>query len=284
MDPSDFKLLKERLQRLELSLQKMLEHTHEDLKIAESLQKLLSQNRLPNVPGLKVQARYIPALQICSESFDIVPTKDHKQIWFVMSWTQTHGLSSLLLQALVHLQSQAILDAKPKISLDEAFNDLSMALAEAKKEGLYRLTLCRLDVASLQMTGLSAGGAPLIFKKRRDWKILGEEAFQQNFAEHFTAPSSANPRLADKALAFSFTFEPGSRLFLMGASWNAKAANLQEYLHSLEIESMAQTEAHLLDDFNHLLIRAQKHLKTKNEENDLTLLAMEVDAKKLHLA
>ncbi len=283
MDSEDLKVLKSRLLSLEDNLKKLLQTTQEDLILAQDLQKLLSPNRLPEVPGLKVQARYLPALQISAESFDILPTKDHKQIYFVSSWTESYGLSSLLLQSLIHLQSRALLEAKPKASLEEIFNDISTQLTASKKNSRYRFTLLRLDVASLQVTGLMIGGAPLLLKKKHEWKIVGESELQKDFSYCQPAQSAA-PTLAEKAFPVHFTFEPGSRLFIMGASWNATAPSLEDFLRPLELPQISRESADLLSDFNHILVKSQGFLKARGEENDLSLLALEVDQKKLHLA
>ncbi len=275
--------LKERLEKLEKTLHKLAAEMDNDLNVARALQKLLLPNRTKEIPGVKSLARYISAQQIASESFDLIPTKDGRELWIFTAWTQSFGLSSVLLQALVHLQSRALVESRPNIGLDEAFNELSTALADAKKAGGYRLMVAKLNTSTLELSGVSTGFAPWLRRARGPggygpWDFVSKNAFAP-----LVPASSAAPQHATQAQHFSFHATPGTRLLWLSSGWNEAATSSDVYLKPLELGT-AGTANDLADELNHVLIHAQAHLKSTNVEADLTALLLEVDAKKLHIA
>ncbi len=283
----ELKEIREKLKIFESNLQDMLAATQEDLAIAEELQKVLMPNRLPEIPGLQCLARYIPAHQISCEGFDIIPTKDGRQVWLFTSWTESFGLSSLLLQALVHLQSKALVESKLQHSPSEVFNDLSVSLSQAKKSASYRLSVAKLDLSSLNFTGVSIGCVPPLKRisnrnQMEAWGFVQNEAFLQK-PELLEAANSAAPAIADNAYHFSFTLEPGSRLCLLSTEWNREARTLNDFSKALLL-GQAKPQWTLLEDMNHLLLSASDQLKRTQRVADLTALVFEVDRKKLHLA
>jgi hypothetical protein len=286
-DSGDLGALKRKLDKLEKSIQDLLEGANEDLTIAAALQKLLMPSRLPDIPGIQCFARYVGAAQVSSEAFDIISTKDNRQAWLVMTWTESFGLSSVLLQALVHFQGMALVEARPQATPTELFNDLSIALTGAKRSGRYRLLVARLDPANLNVTGVAIGMAPP-FRRNREtsgfgpWTYVQPEALGQNPA--LLQPAvSASPVLADDAYHFSFTVNPGSRLYFMGMGWNP-SQSLEEFVRPLDLPSQSAEKTDLMDDLNHLLFKAQNYSKQQGAGSDVSAVAFEIDSKKLHLA
>ncbi|MBS1985019.1 MAG: hypothetical protein JST16_12690 [Bdellovibrionales bacterium] len=278
--------LKTRLLQLEQSLKRIAETMDSDLNIGRELQKVLMPNRTPEIPGLKTHARYISAQQIASESFDLIPTKDGKELWTIVAWTESFGLSSVLLQALVHIQSRAIVQARPLVTPAEIFDEISTSMTGARKAGAYRLMVSRLNVASLEMSGVSMGMPPWM---RRTRNAAGYSPLEFVQSEAFASDpslldpcSSAAPRLATEAYHFAFTLAPGNRLHFLTSAW-AGHLPLAARLKNLESDKL-DANADLLGEMNHLLIHAGHQLKKSGREADISALAFEVDAKKLHLA
>jgi len=280
--------LKAKLEKLEAGLRDLLESTGRDLEVARELQKTLLKNRTPEISGLTVFARFISAGELSAEAFDLLPTKDGRQLWFTASWTSTFGLGSLLLQTLVHLQSRALVESKPRITPSEAFNDISTALTQARRAGKYRLMVGRLDMSSLLVEGVSIGMAPLLRRTREKnrfgaFETVQDEAFRQS--PHLIQPGmSAAPTLAADAHNFSFTLAPGSRLFYLSPTWR-EPLTVGEFTQPLRLsDENGQTGLDLSDDMNRLLLAAEKYLENRGTKADLTALAFEVDARRLHLA
>lgn len=284
----DLKALKAKLVDFEKKLQDLLLSTQEDLSLAEDLQKLLMPNRVPEVAGLNIMARYIPAFQISSESFDVIPTKEGRQVWIITAQTETFGLSSVLLQNMVHLQSQALVESRPKISVEELFNDLSTSLSRAKKAAHYRLLVARIDVSTLQMSGVGIGAVPVLIKHREgahyeNWRWGQADAFALN--PRWLEPAfSATPTLAQQAYSFSYHLRPGTRGLIVGSEWLSTAKSLKDFEKALRLDEVSDENQDLLKDLNAFLMQAQEHLSEAKKSCDLSALAFEVDAKKLHLA
>lgn len=284
----DLTALKAKLVDFEKKLQDLLVSTQEDLGLAEELQKLLMPNRVPDVAGLNIMARYIPAYQISSESFDVIPTKEGRQVWIVTAQTETFGLSSVLLQNMVHLQSQALVDSRPKISVEELFNDLSTSLSRAKKAAHYRLMVARIDVSTLQLSGVGIGAIPLLIKHRdgahyEPWRWGQADAFALN--PTWLEPAfSATPTLARQAYSFSYHLRPGTRGLILGSEWLSTAKSLKDFEEALSLSELSNEHHELIKDLNSVLMRAQEHLSDVKKSCDLSALAFEIDAKKLHLA
>ena len=284
MDPLD--ALKGRLNQLEQTLSRLVNGMEEDIAVARELQRALMPNHTPAVPGLRSLARYISAQQIHSESFDLIPTKDNRELWVVTAWTQTFGLSSILLQALVHLQSRAIVESRPKITPAETFNEISTALTGARKSGAYRLMVTKLNLANLELSGVAVGQMPWLRRTRQGssgfgaWDFVQPEPLRLR-PELIRPASSESPTMAAQAYSFQAQLSPGTRLFYLSPGWNEQAA-LNDYLAPLALESAPQED--LPGDLNHLLMGAQAQLKRAEREADITGLAFEIDAKKLHLA
>jgi len=290
----DSRDLAARLKTLEARLAQLVQSTREDLDIARALQRTLMPNRLPEVPGLTCYARYIGEGDLSAEGFDLIPTKGGAQVWLVGSWTERFGLGSLLLQSLVSLQSRALVEAKPKTSVQEVFNELSIALTEARKSGHYRLHVARLDMSTLQVEGCAIGSLPLL-RRSLDrtswgpWDFVQSEALRQR-PELLAAAVSAAPVLANQAYAYSFALPPGSRLFYLGASWLGEEPTRMPPLAAVEaklgvrMNEATESGSSLLEDLNALLKRAEDALSADLRRADLATLAFDVDPRRLHLA
>jgi hypothetical protein len=281
--------IKKKLQSFEAQLKTLLGQSEQDLDIASQLQKLLMPNRAPEIPGLKVFARFIPAGKLSAESFDIIPTKDGREVWFINSWTESFGLSSLLLEVLVHLQSQALIHSRAKMTPDELFNDISIAMTKAKKQGQYRLHVSKLDLSTLAFNGLSRGCGPVLRRASpklasgAHWEMVQPEALIQT-PQHLSPAVSAAPTLAEEAYHFAVTLSPGTRFFILSSEWNGDAKGLAEFCAPLKLEAAPKAGGEVLDDMNHLLLQAQNSLKARHEDCDLSLIGAEIDSKRLHLA
>lgn len=277
--------LKDRLLKLEGTLRTLQEGFERDLRIARELQKHLMPNRTPEIPGLTSFARYISAQQVHSESFDLLPSKDNRELWIIFSWAETFGLSSVLLQALVRLQSEALVRAKTGVSPADIFNEVSISLSSARKAGAYRLMVAKLDLASLELLGYSAGLPPWL-RRQKSTRGFGAWDFVQasQLSPTRLAPAdSAAPRLAAQADAFAFHLQPGTRVYFLSPGWS-QSSDVGTWSQALKLPQIEASDTDLLTDMNALLVNAQEQLKATKQEADLTALAFEVDPRKLHLA
>jgi hypothetical protein len=283
------KQLQERLIRLEKELRVLFEATQEDLRLARELQSQLMPNRLPEMTGLQCQSRYISARELSSESFDLIPVHRNRELWIVQSWTSSFGLSSVLLQSLLHTKSQHLVQNAQGPSVEKVFDDLTESLTGAQKKGSYRLLVAKLDLNKLLLEGASVGVAP-IFARKYEKGVLGDvsyvepEALMKN-PSLLKRAAAQEPISALRAHRFSTTIEAGSRFFVTGSEWRGEA-ELSDYAKPLDLKGLMGDgkQDTLLANINHLAISMEDHMKSSEKKSDITVIGFEINSRLLHLA
>jgi hypothetical protein len=244
-----------KLNLLEAQLQKLVVAAKEDLELAKGLQKLLTPNRLPKIAGVDCVAKHVSALGLSSDGFEIQPAKTGRSVDILMYWTESYGLSSVLLQSLIHFSLKTKDSELLKVS--ELFEFLSSELNTAKKSGQFKLLIARLELHTLKLSGLAQGLQAPFTKARGSNSWL---------------PCAKLGLHDDEPQAFQTQLSPGSSLLFLGSAWAA---------HELT-QVPSDPSASLLDDMNQIAVEMQKILGT--ESSDLSLVGVHIDSKKLHLA
>jgi hypothetical protein len=287
-DPS-WKLLQDRLRKLEADLRQMLESTNDDLHVARVLQAQLMPNRLPEITGLQAQSRYISARDLSAESYDLIPVHRNRELWILHTWTSNFGLSSVLLQTLVHMKSAELVRDAQSPEVEVVFDKITEALCEAQKKGSYRLMVAKLDLNKLLLTGVSVGQSPILLRKFEkgvlgDFSLIDPENLLKN-PKLMDRATNQEPISAFRAHRFSHQLTAGSRFFVVGREWNADAP-LEHFCKPLDLSQLQDpaSEDSLLSNLNGLAMRMEDHIKTQVRKSDVTVLGFEINAKILHLA
>lgn len=261
-----------KLLKLEEKLRIILDQHKNDLKIAKKLQNLLLPNRVPEINGVKILARHIAGSETSHDTFDIITTKDQKELFIVGAWTPQFGLSSLLLQTLFHLQSLALLQSRPNITIQEIYNDIKQSITDFNSEASFGLTLIKIDLHTLKIETLFHGTPPLLIR------LKDKSHFQE--AEAFPLQYKIN---SDHDFQFfESQLRPGSRLFYVGTSWKKNKVD-EHFFKALKLENLNPNQS-LIEDLNHLLFMAEQHQNSQTVKEDITALALELDERKIHLA
>lgn len=97
--------------RLELSkangaLEKMIHQISQELKLAQTLQKLLSPTELPNVQGFEFSTKFLPGTRSGGDYFDIFEHEDKLKFGILIFSASGYSLSSLLLSVIIKISSQ----------------------------------------------------------------------------------------------------------------------------------------------------------------------------------
>lgn len=97
--------------RLELAkantaLEKLIAQVGQELKLAQSLQKLLSPTELPNVQGFDFSTKFIYGSRFGGDYFDIFEHEDKLKFGILISSASGYSLSSLLLSIIIKISSQ----------------------------------------------------------------------------------------------------------------------------------------------------------------------------------
>jgi hypothetical protein len=297
-DGFSLEAFKAKLSKLETHLKSLLESSSEELHIAKELQKLLHPNRLEKVPGIECLARYISAQDLSCEGFDfLTPKGPHpRESWFVGSWSETFGMSSLLIQTLIKLQSEFTVNRGSPLGPEEFFNSLLASLEGARKKGRVRLLVARLNHHSLKWEGRSVGFAPFLI--RRPTPATGFGSWEWTDLRGVQASKDQEKLLAPQTTAeapkfawnFDFTLSPGARLAFLSPGW-AQTESFSEYekllwknLENSKKKNTLSPTNTLVDDLNALLIEAEDFLKSKKVERDISAVVWQVSPTKLHLA
>ncbi len=282
--------LKSKIIKLEKQISEILDNARNDLELATTLQKLLIPNRTQNISGIDCFTRYYSAGQLNSDTYDIIVSPNGRHLWFVHLWTGSFGLSSLFLHAIVQLQAQAQSKIEPKPALEDFFDVITMSLAESKRNIPYRIRICSLDTGTLKLRALSQGFPPLLKRNARgasvgEWNAIGLEGFQD--AKSFADATSGGGLKSSEATLTETTLEPGARIFSISPTWFREATNWKTFMAPLQIgigESGSRPDTDLKDDTNHLLFRAEAYTKSQPIPQDLSVIALQIDHNKLHLA
>lgn len=97
--------------RLELSkaneaLEKMISQVAQEVRLAQSMQKLLSPTELPHVQGFEFSTKFIPGTRSGGDYFDIFEHEDKLKFGILISSASGYALSSLLLSLIIKMSSQ----------------------------------------------------------------------------------------------------------------------------------------------------------------------------------
>lgn len=282
--------LKSKIAKLEKQISEILENTRADLELATTLQKLLIPNRTQNISGINCFTRYYSAGQLNSDTYDLIVSPNGRHLWFVHLWTGSFGLSSLFLHAIVQLQAQAQSKIEPKPSLEDFFDVITLSLAESKRNIPYRIRISSLDTGTLKLRSLSQGFPPLLKRSTKgtsvgEWNAIGLDGYQES--DVFADATSLGGLTSAEALLTETSLEPGTRIFSISPTWYREAQDWKTFMAPLEIglgESGSRPDTDLKDDTNHLLFKAEAHSKAQPVPQDLSVIALEIDRNKLHLA
>lgn len=131
--------------------------------IAEALQRVLLPNELPEIPGLRIESRYLPGIEtldIGGDWYDVI-SRDEEHFLFVIGDVSGRGLGAATIMASLHyaIRAYAAEGDKPSAILTKLG-----ALLDVDRHGHFATVLCGyVDLGRRQVTIASAGHfAPLM--------------------------------------------------------------------------------------------------------------------------
>lgn len=140
-------LMWDEVNRLNTSFSETLERLHDDLRLAERLQKSKVPVRFPELKGFKVGSRYLAGMKAGGDHFDLAESRDGNQLSMVLSDSSSYGLSSAVLSVLMRVAMK--LTAEEARSCRETMKriheELALTLGEKDRLSLFYGTLSRKD-------------------------------------------------------------------------------------------------------------------------------------------
>lgn len=269
-------LLWDEVSRMNESFSQAVERLHDDLRLAERLQKSRLPARFPDVKGLRVETRYLAGTRAGGDYFDVMEDSTGKFVSLVLTDSSTYGLSSAVLGSLMKVglrlmrESGTVAERASSARVVRAlYEDLMTTLGDRDQLSLFFGVISRRDLklryqcfGSARAYYAEAGGQfePL--------EILGD-ALARGTSTQFD-------------LEQELRLTPGSRLILVSDGFVDAAGG-------------AESTARLLSEFrgrdakdasNELAFRVKSRVTEEGglPPQDCTAVVIDVDARSLRLA
>lgn len=269
-----FQKLQEHRESLELnaSYAKIVELLHEDLKLAERLQKQRLPRRFPEVKGFRVTSRYMAGERSGGDYVDMADTRDGQSLAIVMTDASSYRLSS------------AALDSVSRKLASLAADELRSCVTAARRirDGVL-INLGDRDQLALFYGVLS----------RKDYRLKfvnlgGTRVFYAPPAQAFSELKDGQGDPIVKAMSVrtenegELALEPEGRLALVSDGFVETAGGAAEVLKILN-EHRAGPAA---DSLNELVFRTKKGLASPEDlpAQDCTAVLFDVDSRLIRLA
>src|SRR4051812_44873866 len=140
-------LMWDEVSRLNASVSEVIAELHDDLKLAERLQKGRLPQRFPDVRGFKITSRYAAGTRSGGDHFDLAESRDGQTLSMVLSDSSSYGLSSAVLGALMRVANKLSADASRSSveTVKRIREEVLATLKEKDKLSLFYGVLSRKD-------------------------------------------------------------------------------------------------------------------------------------------
>jgi sigma-B regulation protein RsbU (phosphoserine phosphatase) len=157
-DGDDIRLLQMAADRAALAIELALRV--EESAMTAALQRHLLPHRLPEVAGLRISAKYQPAVgaRVGGDWYDVFRLPD-QSVALVIGDTTGHGVGAAAVMAEVRIALRAY--ARLRISLNKMFSMLNELMMELESPPTT-LSVIALDLDAAELTGTSAGHPPAL--------------------------------------------------------------------------------------------------------------------------
>ncbi len=153
-------ILHRQMQTISDKAQRLIDQLEANLEMAENVQRCILPKYTPEIPGIPIAVKYLPAAGIGGDYYDIFEFGDKRRFGFLLADSQTHGMAAALLGVLLKVRLEEMKDRFPdtKTFVDFIGRELFMNYG-GSSSGLTRLNLFYgiLDRASLTFEFTVAG-------------------------------------------------------------------------------------------------------------------------------
>ncbi len=136
------------IKTLNASFSQMIERLHDNLKLAERLQKSKMPERYTGIKGLDVYSRYLAGMKSGGDFFDCAESRDGGRFACVLTDASNYGLSNAVLTVLMRTSMKlAAEQARSSFETVRAiFDELLLTLGEKDELGVFYGLLSRKDL------------------------------------------------------------------------------------------------------------------------------------------
>jgi len=161
-------LLSQQTLQLSQATSQLVSQFEKDLELAETIQKSLTPQISPSIPGVSLAVKYLPASGLGGDYYDIFELEDKKRFGFLIADSKSHGLAAALLSVLLKLRIEELKDRFPTSS--SLVTHLSEEVTKIHKREGTELDLIYgiLDRTNLTFQFTSAGPlSPFLWRNSR---------------------------------------------------------------------------------------------------------------------
>jgi serine phosphatase RsbU (regulator of sigma subunit) len=267
--------LQKNYRELSHSSDKLIAQLEKDVGLASNIQRTLLPSVSPEIPGVSVAVKYIPAAGLGGDYYDIFEFGDRRRFGVIMADSKTHGMAAVLLSALLKVRVDEVKDRFPDSCSFMEFINREIQGMKAKDLSSLSLLYGILDRGALTFDYTVAGNLrPLLWRNGtpQDLQI------------------SAAPPLGDLA-QFDFRenriqLHPGDLLLLHTDGLEGPLA--QHGPSAFEkLVQILKTRKHSQDPLelqNELMALVDQYVDKKPLEDDLTLVHFTINERALYLA
>lgn len=265
-------LLWDEVSRVNESFSSLVNRLHDDLKLAERLQKAQLPARFPNVRGFEIMSRYLAGLRSGGDYFDVAESPQGSRLALVLTDASTYGLASTVISVLMRVALKLTADEvrSSAETVEKIRAELLTTLGEKDFLSLFYGVISKKD---LTLNYINLGNTRIFHSaKDRPFKILPTQG----------GTISSGNRLVRLGDENKLQLEPADRLVLISDGF---------------IETLGGPEhtARLLDRFrktdpkdalNEFVYAVKSRFKDPDDvpEQDCTGIVIDIPKKTLRLA
>lgn len=263
--------LEKRNQELETarqSLEKAQRAFEEELDMAKQVQDGLLPEVLPDLPGWKIHAEYMPTGKVGGDFFDVVPL-DGDRIFLVMADVAGHGVPAALVTAMAKMAFLRFVRSGPDLSVAEILRQVNAELYRAVRTDHYMTVFAGLLDLKTGALKFCRACHPYPFLFRAGTEVV-ERLTQRG---GFFVGMFENATYAEEEIILA----PGDLLFLYtdGLHESMDASGRQFGLQRLEASIQSSWMDGPAAAVHNALAQREGHAMGRAPNDDITVLALQ---------
>jgi serine phosphatase RsbU (regulator of sigma subunit) len=265
-------LLRTHYDDLTASSERLVAQFERNVGLAGNIQRSLLPKRSPDIPGITLAVKYIPAAGVGGDYYDIFEFGDRKRYGFLLADSKSHGMAATLLSVLLKVRLEEMKDRFPDAKSFMEFLNTEIRNLHEKDLATLSLLYGILDRSSLNFHFCVAGSLQPTVWRAGALVDLG------------TVPK-APPLGGMDHFAFreqSVRLEPGDLLLLHTDGLTFPLEQAGHRLHDLLATKDPSPDP--LELQNEIMGIIDAYRAQDDLPDDITLIHLSVDARALYLA
>jgi serine phosphatase RsbU (regulator of sigma subunit) len=260
---------------LHLHSESLVKQLERDVNLASSLQRSILPKVSPEIPGISIAAKYVPAPGIGGDYYDIFEFGDRRRFGVLLADSKTHGMAAALLSVLLKVRLEEMKDRFPDSKTFVEFIHQEIQSAHSKDIAPMSLLYAILDRTSLTLQYTTAGSLkPLLWRESAAVDLNSPSNPILGGTDH-TGFREATVRL-----------RPGDLLIFHTDGLEAPIGRGHSSAQSkiLDLLKRAHPFAHPLELQNELMALIDEYVEKNALKDDLTVLHLAIDERAMYLA